>query len=108
MYKPWLALSIAVHVFLVPSLLWTQPLIFSTPFCGKSLCYARRQLSACCICGELAAWSTLKGHSYSEKSWWGMELGKVTEIPQVRSEGLWLCQCCQSSVKMPLEANGPG
>lgn len=79
---------------------------FSTSSCGKSLCLTRKQLSACCICGELAAWSTLKHHSYSGKSRWEMELEKVTPIPQVRSVGLWLCY--QSSVKMALGANGPG
>lgn len=79
---------------------------FSTSFCGKSLCLTRRQLSACYIGGELAACSTLKHHSFFDKSRWEMELEKITQIPRVRSEGLQ--QCCQSGVKRPLGANGPG
>lgn len=79
---------------------------FSTSFCGKSLRLPRRQLSACYIGGELAACSTLEHHSSSDKSRWEMELEKVTQIPRVRSEGLQ--QCCQSGVKRPLGANGPG
>lgn len=104
--RPFLALSIAAHVFLAPPPSPQAAFDFSTSFCGKSLCLTRRQLSACYIGGELAACSTLKHHSFFDKSRWEMELEKITQIPRVRSEGLQ--QCCQSGVKRPLGANGPG